>query len=331
MIKLINSIKKLEGKAPILFLADQDLQHQNLQISKIFSQYYPECEIFKAYMPKTYHEVKKEEFHLFFGYYSAWNLESSILPEIVFIGKQTSNMLLKIGLLLGKYKYKSFNIVDDSEVQVQSSINEVPTINKELMKRFVLIEKAKDKNIFAILINSATLMSFQETLKKVKSLLKSSNKKFYTIMINNITEAKLGNFPDIEVFVILSCHNHSLYAEKDFYRVIITPYELELALDTNKQWENCVLIDSSLGKKEVEEETKKEEILEKKEEWSLMLKNKNDQIQIREIFQTLDLHEKKNFKGLDQEQNVPISMAVQGLSGIASEYIDEKTKKMYNN
>ena len=66
---------------------------------------------------------------------------------------------------------------------------------------------------------------------------------------------------------------------------------------------------------------------EKKEGFEVMLKNDNDKIQVRDIFQTLEIYEKKTFKGLDLEQEIPVSLAVQGLKGIASEYNDEKEKK----
>ena len=72
-------------------------------------------------------------------------------------------------------------------------------VNKELMKRFVLIEKAKEKQIFGVLINSPTLLEFQTTLLRIKTLLKLNIKKFYTIIIHNITDEKLGNFQEIEV------------------------------------------------------------------------------------------------------------------------------------
>ena len=148
-------------------------------------------------------------------------------------------------------------------------------------------------------------------------------------MINNITEAKLGNFPDIEVFVILSCPNHSIYTEKEFYRLIITPYELELALDSERKWENSVVLDFNFGFKDTLPENKnigEEPEEEKKEGLQVVLKDPNDKIQVRQVFQTLDLFEQKTFKGLEIEQNVPVAMAVKGLRGIASEYEDERKK-----
>lgn len=51
--------------------------------------------------------------------------------------------------------------------------------------------------------------------------------------MNNMNEAKLNNFPEVESYVIISCHNNSLFEYKDFYKLIITPFELELAFGEN--------------------------------------------------------------------------------------------------
>ena len=273
-------------------------------------------------MPKNLQEIPIEASPLFLGYYSNFKFSKQFSPQIYFIGDPSSPFLLRISLLLGQYQYKSLKIITDNKYIPE---NPTITLNKELMKRFVLIEKAKEKQIFAILINSPTLIQFQETFNRIKTLLKRNNKKFYILMINNLTEAKLGNFPEIEVFVILSCPNHSLYAEKDFYRLIITPYELELALNSEKQWENSIVLDNTLGFKDKLEELH-ENNEEKKEVFDLVAKNVHDQVQVRDIFQTLDLFQQKTFQGLDLEQVVPVGLAVKGLSGIASSYTDEKEK-----
>lgn len=49
--------------------------------------------------------------------------------------------------------------------------------------------------------------------------------------MNNMNEAKLNNFPEVEAYVVISCHNNSLFEYKDFYKLLITPFELELALN----------------------------------------------------------------------------------------------------
>ena len=39
----------------------------------------------------------------------------------------------------------------------------------------------------------------------------------------------MGNFPEIEVYVVISCYNYSLYSLRDFCRLVVTPADLEIA------------------------------------------------------------------------------------------------------
>lgn len=49
------------------------------------------------------------------------------------------------------------------------------------------------------------------------------------IYLDNLNEVKLGNFPEIDVYVIVSCHNNSLFSVKDFHKLAIAPIDLEIA------------------------------------------------------------------------------------------------------
>ncbi len=50
-------------------------------------------------------------------------------------------------------------------------------------------------------------------------------------MMNNLNEVKLGNFPEIQVYVIISCFNNSCFTTKEFYSLVVTPMDLEVAFD----------------------------------------------------------------------------------------------------
>jgi diphthamide biosynthesis enzyme Dph1/Dph2-like protein len=44
--------------------------------------------------------------------------------------------------------------------------------------------------------------------------------------LDNLSESKLGNFPEIDCFVVIACHNTVLIDEKQYYKLAITPFEL---------------------------------------------------------------------------------------------------------
>jgi diphthamide biosynthesis protein 2 len=57
-----------------------------------------------------------------------------------------------------------------------------------------------------------------------------------------LSETKLNNFPEVDVFVIISCPFHSLFDTKVFYKTIIIAFELELVLE-DRTWGNYILTD----------------------------------------------------------------------------------------
>lgn len=40
----------------------------------------------------------------------------------------------------------------------------------------------------------------------------------------------------IDAFVLVACPENSLLDSKEFYRPIVTPYEVELACNANREW-----------------------------------------------------------------------------------------------
>lgn len=94
----------------------------------------------------------------------------------------------------------------------------------------------------------------KDVLKRCKALVRARNKKYFTfsmstyfifVMIDNLSEAKLGNFPEIEVYVIISCYNSAIIDEKQYYKLMITPFDLLFALDEVERFSSTVGMDQS--------------------------------------------------------------------------------------
>jgi diphthamide biosynthesis protein 2 len=67
-------------------------------------------------------------------------------------------------------------------------------------------------------------------MERVKAILKAANKKFYTFVVGKVNVPKLANFQEIDIFVLIGCPLSSLLDSRDFFKPMITPLELELAL-----------------------------------------------------------------------------------------------------
>jgi len=82
--------------------------------------------------------------------------------------------------------------------------------------------------------------------------------------LDKLTEPKLANFAEIDAYIIISCPYSTFYDMKDFYKVIINPFELEFAV-ANVAWKNYILSDlSNIVKEEIPAEPSSNEV--KKEE-----------------------------------------------------------------
>ena len=46
----------------------------------------------------------------------------------------------------------------------------------------------------------------------------------------------MANFPEIDVFVLVACPENSLFDSKEYLRPIITPFELDVALNSDREW-----------------------------------------------------------------------------------------------
>ncbi|EGN97603.1 hypothetical protein SERLA73DRAFT_184369 [Serpula lacrymans var. lacrymans S7.3] len=108
--------------------------------------------------------------------------------------------------------------------------------NRLLMRRYAIVQKARDADVFGILIGTLGVASYLPLISHIRTLLARARKKSYTISVGKLNPAKLANFMEIECFVLVACPENSVIEAKEFYRPIITPYELEVALQAEGTW-----------------------------------------------------------------------------------------------
>ncbi|OWF34913.1 2-(3-amino-3-carboxypropyl)histidine synthase subunit 2-like [Mizuhopecten yessoensis] len=118
----------------------------------------------------------------------------------------------------------------------QTGRKESVNINRKLMKRFYMIEKAKDAHILGIVVGTLGITDYLQVIIRLKDMVKKSGKKSYTFVVGKLNPAKLANFMEIDVFVLVACAENSLLDSSDFYKPIVTPYELEIACNTDREW-----------------------------------------------------------------------------------------------
>lgn len=118
----------------------------------------------------------------------------------------------------------------------QSARLESSRTNKLLMKRYGIVQKARDADVFGIVVGTLGVSSYLPTLEYLRTLLKKHKKKSYTMAVGKLTPAKLGNFLEVETWVLVACGENSLVESyKEFMKPIVTPWELEVALG-EREW-----------------------------------------------------------------------------------------------
>ncbi|KAI6102295.1 putative diphthamide synthesis protein-domain-containing protein [Pisolithus croceorrhizus] len=117
--------------------------------------------------------------------------------------------------------------------------------NKLLMRRFAVVQKARDADVFGILVGTLGVASYLSVITYLRNLLSRAKKKSYTISVGRLNPAKLANFMEIECFVLAACPENSLIESKDFFKPIITPHELKVALLPEGTWLGRYVLDFS--------------------------------------------------------------------------------------
>ncbi|KAI4203461.1 MAG: hypothetical protein LQ350_001799 [Teloschistes chrysophthalmus] len=99
-----------------------------------------------------------------------------------------------------------------------------------LRRRYALLTSVSTASIFGILINTLSVKNYIRIVDHVKECISAAGKKSYTFVVGKIHAAKVANFSEIGAWVVVGCWESSLIDSKDFWRPILTPFELQLAL-----------------------------------------------------------------------------------------------------
>ncbi|KAI9051942.1 hypothetical protein LZ554_004197 [Drepanopeziza brunnea f. sp. 'monogermtubi'] len=102
--------------------------------------------------------------------------------------------------------------------------------NMVLRRRYALLTHLSTAPILGILINTLSVSHHLAALSTIKKLIERAGKKSYTFVVGKVNAAKLANFSEIGGWVVVGCWESSLVDGEGFYRGVVTPFELALAL-----------------------------------------------------------------------------------------------------
>ena len=109
------------------------------------------------------------------------------------------------------------------------------TTTQALRRRYALLTSLNTVSVFGILINTLSIKNYLHIVEHVKQMIRAAGKKSYTFVVGKVNAAKVANFSEIGGWVVIGCWESSLIESKDFWKPVITPFELELALKSDEE------------------------------------------------------------------------------------------------
>jgi diphthamide biosynthesis protein 2 len=99
-----------------------------------------------------------------------------------------------------------------------------------LRRRYALLTSLSTTPIFGILINTLSVKNYMHILSHVQRQISAAGKKYYTFVVGKVNAAKVANFSEVGGWVVIGCWESSLIESREFWRPMITPWELSVAL-----------------------------------------------------------------------------------------------------
>lgn len=100
-----------------------------------------------------------------------------------------------------------------------------------MRRRNFYIEKCKDARTLGIVVGTLTAKGYLDLVKHIQSLARHRNIRTYLISVGKVNPAKLANFMEIDCFVLIGCPENNLFTSRDFYKPLLSVFEVEMALN----------------------------------------------------------------------------------------------------
>jgi diphthamide biosynthesis protein 2 len=114
-----------------------------------------------------------------------------------------------------------------------------------LTAAFIRVEAIKRAQRVGIVSGTFGVAGHAELADRVAQACKRAGKAVYRFVVGKLNPAKLGNFPEIQVFVLIACPENALLSNDDvrsFTTPVATPYEALLACNEELEWRGAGVV-----------------------------------------------------------------------------------------
>ena len=154
--------------------------------------------------------------------------------QLFHIAEPPSSLLLTLSSRLA-----AIHIFPTAHTQsIRPSKSFLASSSMQLRRRYALLTSLSTISIFGILINTLSVKNYFDIVQHVQAQILAAGKKSYTFVVGKVNAAKVANFSEVGGWVVIGCWESSLVESKDFWKPLITPFELEIALkgDEERIW-----------------------------------------------------------------------------------------------
>jgi diphthamide biosynthesis protein 2 len=179
---------------------------------------------------------------------SSADAETEQTPPMLWIGPRSRTLTN----FMMHYRSSEFYVFDPADQAAAAAAGpsaappaalEPPRGGKLLSRRYYLMQRARDANTVGILAGTLGVKGCIDTMRQLKQICHRAGKKTYTFVMGKLNVPKLANFTEIDVFVLVACPENSLLDAREFYRPVITPFEMQCACVNEAEWVNRYELD----------------------------------------------------------------------------------------
>ena len=156
--------------------------------------------------------------------------------------ESTSFIVNRVGSLFGRIVNR-FGTRQGRVISCPPSVNTATSNYKELLRRYRGVESVKNASVVGIVV---THCAASTELFKVRDLLclflRAANKEVHMFSLGKPDGVKLGNFPEIDCFVVMSCPETDYFESSDLMADCVSPFEALVAVES-LDWSDHVITD----------------------------------------------------------------------------------------
>ncbi|KAG2484510.1 hypothetical protein HYH03_016653 [Edaphochlamys debaryana] len=146
----------------------------------------------------------------------------------VWVGPEGSSAQQVLQLTHSTAEWLSYDPAEGAEGRVREGLAD--DTRRLLKRRNFLVEKARAANIVGILVGTLGTGGFLDVISCLRRLVEAAGKKSYTFLMGKPNPAKLGNFPEVDVWVLVADPQGLILDCRDYLAPLVSPWEAALAL-----------------------------------------------------------------------------------------------------